>query len=111
MKFPYRPFHRFVPLFVSACLAGLAAGCVEAFDVPDMDTPDGKAFVRRCSLCHALPDPTRMPYSKWEKVVARMAENIRAQNVPQMAPEEREQILHYLKRNARPESEPPEHAP
>ncbi|MFQ5508861.1 MAG: hypothetical protein ACE5FN_05945 [Leptospirillia bacterium] len=80
----------------------LLSGCVEAFEVPEMQSPEGKAFIRRCSLCHALPDPIRMTYAGWEVVVARMALNIRAQNVPQMSDEERDQILAYLKRHAKP---------
>jgi len=86
--------------FIVATL--MIAGCIEAFDVPEAETPDGQAFVRRCSLCHALPDPTRMEYAKWVAAVGRMTQNIRAQNVPQMPPEELEQILRYLKRHAKP---------
>lgn len=107
MNFPLRRVFLFALLLLGASLSG----CVEPFDVPDMGTPDGQAFVRRCSLCHALPDPARMTYSKWEVVVERMGRNIRAQNVPQMPPEEREQILRYLKRHAKAESAAPGHAP
>jgi cytochrome c2 len=79
-----------------------AAACMETFDVPEAETADGKAFLRRCSLCHALPDPTRMHYAQWQKVVERMAMNVRAQNVPPMSDAEQEQILNYLERNAKP---------
>lgn len=85
------------------CLAAalVAGGCLDEFDVPDADNDDARVFVRRCSLCHALPDPARMEYSQWERVVERMAANIRARNVPQMSDEERQQILNYLKHHAR----------
>ncbi|MBI5137106.1 MAG: TlpA family protein disulfide reductase [Nitrospirae bacterium] len=77
-------------------------GCMQEFEVPEADTVDGKAFVRRCSLCHALPEPGRMEYPKWQAVVARMASNIKAQNVPPMSDAEHALILAYLKRNAKP---------
>ena len=111
MNFSFRRVPLFVSLFFSASLLGLAVGCVEPFDVPDIGTPDGKAFVNRCSLCHALPDPSRMTYPKWEKVIERMAINIRAHNVPQWPPAEQVQILRYLKRHAKPVGETPENAP
>jgi peroxiredoxin len=90
--------------------AVLLAGCIQEFDVPDADSEDGKAFVRRCSLCHALPDPTRMEYPKWQAVVKRMAANIKARSVPPMSEEEKQQILSYLKRTAKPFA-PPATAP
>jgi hypothetical protein len=78
-----------------------AAGCMQDFEVPDRDTPGGTAYVRRCSLCHALPDPTRMTFERWVPVVARMARNIRSQNVPQISDEELQMILRYLKEHAK----------
>ena len=75
---------------------------MQPFEVPDAETVDGKIYVRRCSLCHALPDPARMTYTQWVGVVGRMAQNIRSQNVPQVSDEEFQQILLYLKRHAKP---------
>jgi len=77
------------------------AGCMQDFEVPGRDTPEGATYVRRCSLCHALPDPTRMTFAQWAPVVERMARNIRAQNVPQISDDEVNQILTYLRRHAK----------
>jgi len=92
---------RFLAPFLIVSLS-ILSGCIQEFDVPEAETVDGKAFVRRCSLCHALPDPTRMEYPKWQAVVKRMAANIKSRNVPPMSDEEQAQILAYLKRNAKP---------
>jgi hypothetical protein len=86
------------------CVATIAlgvAGCMQDFEVPERNTPEGSTYVQRCSLCHALPDPTRMTFSQWVPVVERMTRNIRAQNVPQISDDEVDQILTYLRRNAK----------
>jgi len=105
-----RYLRRFLAPFLIVTAATLS-GCIQEFDVPEADTDNGKAFVRRCSLCHALPDPTRMEYPKWQAVVKRMTANIKARNVPPMADAERIQILEYLKRNAKPFVIPDKPAP
>jgi cytochrome c2 len=92
--------HRFRALCVAAAALG-AAGCMEAFEVPGRDTPEGQVYVRRCSLCHALPDPTRMSFGQWVPVVERMARNIRSQNVPPISDEDLAMIFRYLKEHAR----------
>ncbi len=92
---------RLTPSFLALCVL-FAPGCIKDFEVPEAQTADGKVFVRRCSLCHALPNPTRMEYPKWQLVVEQMARNIKARNVPQLTAEEKGQILAYLKRNAKP---------
>jgi hypothetical protein len=94
----------FGPWVRALCVAVLvlgAAGCIKDFEVPDRNTPGGKAYVQRCSLCHALPDPTRMTFAQWAPVVGRMAAIIRSQNVPQISDEELAMILRYLKAHAK----------
>jgi hypothetical protein len=91
------------------CVAIIAlglAGCMKDFEVPGRDTPEGATYVRRCSLCHALPDPSRMTFAQWVPVVERMTRNIRAQNVPQISDEEVDTILTYLRRYARDAKRP-----
>ena len=58
---------RFRALCVAALALG-ATGCIKEFEVPGRDTPGGRAYVRQCSLCHALPDPTRMTFAQWTPV-------------------------------------------
>jgi len=90
--------------FRALCVAALvlgATGCIKEFEVPGRDTPEGRAYVRQCSLCHALPDPTRMTVAQWAPVMAQMVTNIRSQNVPQMSDEELDMILRYLKAYAK----------
>lgn len=94
-------FGHWVRALCVAALALGAAGCIKDFKVPDRNTPEGRAYVRRCSLCHALPDPTRMTFAQWAPVVGRMAANIRSQNVPQISDEELAMILRYLKAHAK----------
>ncbi len=76
-------------------------GCMTEFEPPDADTEDGQAYVRRCSLCHALPNPSRMSFARWKVVVDRMEDNVRARNVPQMTADEKERILRYLSQHAK----------
>lgn len=97
MQWSDQPVHT---LCVAMITLGLA-GCMQDFEVPGRDTPEGATYVRRCSLCHALPDPTRMTFTQWVPVVERMTRNIRAQNVPQIPDDEVNQILTYLRRNAK----------
>ncbi|MDH4229681.1 MAG: hypothetical protein OEW11_08065 [Nitrospirota bacterium] len=86
---------------LSALPLALLAGCMEPFEVPEATSADAQLYVRRCSLCHALPDPARMTYGQWVAVVGRMAQNIRSQNVPQVPDDEYQQILRYLQRHAK----------
>ncbi len=90
--------------------ASVLAGCMKDFEVPGRDTPEGKTYVRRCSLCHALPDPTRMTFAQWVPVVERMTRNIRAQNVPQISDEDVDQIFTYLRRYSRDAERHPDDA-
>jgi hypothetical protein len=96
-----------IALGFSGCML---AGCMKAFEVPGRDTPEGVTYVRHCSLCHALPDPTRMTFAQWVPVVERMTRNVRAQNVPQISDADVDQIFTYLRRYARDAKRHPDDA-
>ena len=58
-------------------------------------------FVRYCSRCHALPDPGQHTAAEWPAVVDRMQAHARDGQLPVMTPEEKTQVLTYLRQHAR----------
>ncbi len=47
---------------------------------PEVNQPSGEAFRLACSQCHVLPDPKRHTVAEWQRVVARMQENMEWMN-------------------------------
>jgi len=69
--------------------------------LPEPDTPGGKLYRARCSVCHSLPHPKRMRYAQWEHMLSVMDKRMEHRKMKPLSEEERRAILEYLKRNAR----------
>lgn len=75
----------------------------------NLESGDGRAFDLACSQCHSLPDPKRHTAAEWPEVVERMKRHLEwIGTVHGKAPNpegeiREEQIVAFLKRNARNE--------
>ena len=85
-----------------------AQKAIDAKRFPEVDTPAGESFRLACRQCHVLPDPQRHTAKEWQKVVARMQENMAWMNrvvgsapVAGEAQLRVEQINAFLARHAR----------
>ncbi len=65
------------------------------------DAPGSALFRRTCSQCHALPDPRLHTADEWPGVVDRMRKNMETMGKPVFTNQERDEILSYLKQQAR----------
>jgi len=70
-------------------------------DIPDADSPDGKLFAARCSICHALPHPKRLDWQHWRHMLSLMKSRMTERGVAEPSKEEWRRIASYLKAHAR----------
>jgi mono/diheme cytochrome c family protein len=77
--------------------------------IPDLDTPDGQVYARRCGGCHGtsyvrghgVPDPRFRTMAEWETILPKMEHLIRERGLPQLTQDERMAIFRYLRQHAR----------
>ena len=91
---------RIVMLIAAAAALAIAAlaGCQNK--MPEEDTYAGQLYVRRCGNCHQPYNPQAMTAAMWEIEVPKMELKIAQAGLPPLAPEQRQTILDYLRRNA-----------
>jgi len=71
-----------------------------AMDIPDANTPAAKMFQERCSVCHALPHPSRLDWAHWRHMLSTMKQRMNERGMT-MKQDEWRQIAAYLKLHAR----------
>ena len=73
---------------------------IDASKLAGANTPNGKAFKKICSQCHALPDPAQHTGSEWPAVVRRMRVNMSTlgKELPDQATTD--MILNFLQEHA-----------
>ncbi|MDX8404042.1 MAG: hypothetical protein R8K54_06505 [Mariprofundaceae bacterium] len=79
----------------------LAAPAYAATPIPDANSPQAKVYAEKCSLCHALPHPKRLPFSSWKHMLKLMDQRMMERKAVPLEPEERRAITAYLKQHAR----------
>lgn len=98
----YSQRSRAVPGFAAAAvLAALVltfAACTPE-PLPEEGSPSAQLYVRTCGQCHMVYRPRLLTAKMWESMVERMEIQMRRRRVP-FPPEDREEILAYLRRNA-----------
>ena len=88
----------------------LAAACAILTGIPDLDTPDGQIYARRCGACHGVPaigghgvpNPRFRTIAEWQEVLPKMERLIRERELAPLKEPERDAILRYLSRHAKP---------
>lgn len=86
-----------------------AAACAMLEGIPDLDTPDGQVYARRCSACHGVahveghgvPDPRFRTVEEWLKVLPKMERLMRERGKQPLTEAERDAIVRYLSRHAK----------
>jgi len=78
-------------------------GCIALSGIPDLNSQDGRVYAKRCAKCHGVPDPRFRTFREWEPIVSDMTHKIREKGLPPLSMDEREAILRYLERHAKPE--------
>jgi hypothetical protein len=86
-----------------------AAGCAMLTGTPDLDTPDGQVYARRCGACHGMqqmrghgvPDPRSRTMVEWQEVLPKMEGLIREKGLMPLTAPERDAIFRYLSSHAK----------
>jgi len=73
-----------------------------AMDLPEAGSQAAELYAERCSVCHALPHPKRLDWSRWRHILRVMKRRTEERGV-QIPVEEWRAIAAYLRRNARDE--------
>ncbi len=81
-------------LFVAGCAGGPTP-------IPEQNSAPAALYTKRCSVCHSLPHPRRLSAAVWTQTVERMQKEMEQKKMAPLAPEEKEVILDYLRKNAR----------
>ncbi len=84
--------------------------CLYGFGLPAVaieDTTPQSIFKQKCSHCHKLPEPGKRTFSEWQLVLDVMQQVMLSRNVSVLNDTEKEQVLIYLKQNARPSASEP----
>jgi hypothetical protein len=98
------------PSFTIALLGILfVTGCAMFGGIPDLDTPDGQIYARRCGGCHGtsymrghgVPDPRFRTMAEWEQILPKMDQLIRERGLAPLGELEREAIIRYLRQHAK----------
>ncbi len=79
----------------------LGVGCASGGHIPDAETSEAVVYQQQCGTCHALPHPKRNTYPQWEHLVDVMDRQRVEREVRPLTPDERIQILAYLKTHSR----------
>lgn len=85
------------------------AGCATLTGIPDLNTPDGQIYARRCGACHEMaaigahgvPDPRFRSMAEWKEILPKMDRLIRERGHVPLNESEREAIVRYLKQHAK----------
>lgn len=89
-------------------LMGVVA-CAALTGIPDLDSPDGQVYAKRCGSCHGsshrgghgVPDPRLRTMPEWQEVLPKMDRLIQERGLPPLAEPERAAINRYLSHHAK----------
>lgn len=88
---------------VSAVLLALALGIMLAAcekPLPEHGSPSEQLYASRCGSCHRPYNPRSLTSAMWQVQMEAMQMKIAAAGQPPLTPEQQNQILDYLRRNA-----------
>jgi mono/diheme cytochrome c family protein len=104
---------RMLDAYVRPVMAILAllwiTGCTVLAGIPDLETPDGRVYARRCGGCHGtphvgghgVPDPRFRTMAEWGQILPKMERLIRERGLAPLRETEREAIVRYLSGHAK----------
>lgn len=79
----------------------IITGC-ETPPLPELDSPEAKLYIEKCSLCHPVQHPKIINYRSWVRKVDQMEKKVKISGKREpLTDEERSIILGYLKKHAR----------
>jgi len=81
---------------LTAYLETNAQQTIELKNLAGADTPEGLAFQKTCSQCHALPDPVQHTRTEWPAVIKRMRKNMTSMGKPLPDQATTDKILSFL---------------
>lgn len=99
-------FHVKVPTYdeiqsIQNYLQKYAQVAMEKSQYPDLDTPEGIAFLQACSRCHSAPDPKQHSSEEWPAVVQRMMHNMKVMRKVVPDQKQMDMVTAFLQRHAK----------
>ena len=93
----YRTKYQILALLVLPIVALCISSCATWQRLPGTETADAGIYIKRCSVCHAVPHPSRLKYQHWkDKIVA-----MEGGQMPVITVQEKESVLSYIKNQSK----------
>ena len=89
----YRRIYQIFALLILPVLALIFNGCVTMQRLPEEKSADAQVYIKRCSVCHAIPHPSRLNFHHWKEKIAVM----KNKQMPVITAKEKESVLSYIK--------------
>jgi len=94
------------PRYLLLLMTGLITGCANLLPqlqprIPAQETAVAQRYMARCGACHTVPDPRRLSFQGWKKLIPVMEQRMRERGLEELGESDRKAILDYLKTHNR----------
>jgi hypothetical protein len=88
----HRKKYQIFALLIMSALALFFNGCVTLQKLPKEKSADAQVYIKRCSVCHAIPHPSRLNFHHWKDKIAVM----KNKQMPVITAKEKKDVLSYI---------------
>lgn len=89
----HRMKYQIFTLLILSALALFFNGCVTLQKLPEEKSADAQVYMRKCSVCHAVPHPSRLNFHHWKDKIVVM----KSKQMPVITSQEKESVLSYIR--------------
>ncbi|MHC4320807.1 MAG: hypothetical protein ACYST3_00850 [Planctomycetota bacterium] len=93
----YKRKYQIFALLILPVLALFFNGCVALQRLPEEKSVDAQVYIKRCSICHTIPHPSRINFHHWKDKFVVM----KNKQMPVITAKEKESVLSYIKTQSR----------
>ena len=93
----YSKKHRSFILIVLPLTVLFFSGCTSWQRLPGAETTDAVTYIKKCSVCHAVPHPSRIDYHQWKDKIVVMKDK----QMPVITGQEKKSVLSYIKNRSK----------
>jgi cytochrome c2 len=88
----YRRKYQIFALLILPVLALILNGCITMQRLPEEKSADAQVYIKRCSVCHAIPHPSRINFHHWKDKITVMNNK----QMPVITAKEKSDVLSYI---------------